>query len=560
LRGADLLSYFDGRAPIWRDILGTTIPRRDIVSTLREQLESQPHEKPTLILLSGASGEGKTTALLQIAADLVLGVNSWQVLWHHDTSAPFPTDLIASLPATGQWLIVSDDAELISNRLLDASRELSGAGRSNVHFLVCSRDTDWHASGADSMPWGSYTTMVRANLRGVSESDAMAIVGAWSSMGKEGLGSLAGVPIEIAAGHFAEAARSEAEAGHEGSLFGALLQVRRGTHLRDHVETLLLRLGDYRPARFDLQEAFSLIAALHAEDLLILTKEILAKALGVSVVDLRRKVLVPLGDEAAIATTGRHVFTRHRAIAVAAVELLADRFGVDLDAVYERLQAAALEVGLSGVFVPSFDKWRFLGGHFFLKGDPILGIRLGKMALAAEPGNPFLINKLSQMYRESGDSAAATQIYRQVSPTQPTRAYFLEWGLAEAGVGNQGVAARIIGYSLSDKCTLQPPDMDQAMMSLSSLNHVFSKLHERYGSDGYATASAAASELIRRIDQVRGRGSVVGSADSDDIHRLVQQLQGGILAGTAQEEYHPSSSSLPVAPTVMLAGLVRLVS
>lgn len=115
--------------------------------------------------------------------------------------------------------------------------------------------------------------------------------------------------------------------------------------------------------------------------------------------DLRKRVLTPLGDEAAVATTGRHVFIRHHAIARTAVELLSEKLSIDLDAIYERLEASALFVGLSGTFVPNFNQWRYLGSHFFEKGDTVLGIELARMAMTTDPGNPFVIDKLSKMYR-----------------------------------------------------------------------------------------------------------------------------------------------------------------
>jgi hypothetical protein len=380
-------------------------------------------------------------------------------------------------------------------------------------------------------------------------------------MGSEGLGSLAGVPLESAALQLAQAARSEAEAGHEGSLFGALLQVRRGPHLREHVETLLLKLGQYRQGPFDLREAFAFIAAMHAQDLLILTKEILAKALSISPVDLRRKVLTPLGDEAAIATTGRHVFTRHRAIALAALELLTDRFSVDLDNLYERLEAAALFEGLGGTFVPSFDKWRYLGGHFFSQGDPVLGIKLGRMALAAEPGNPYLVNKLSKMYRDSGDPDAAIGIFRNTTPVHPRRSYFLEWGVAEMAVGNLGVAARLVGFSLSDKAEYQPPDLDQALMSLKCLGSIFARLSESYGAAEFSTARGAAEELVTRASQVQeSTGGRTGSPSTAQTGPLIEQLRSGLQLAHAQSERAPISEIVEDGDRMTFEHLRRLLN
>jgi hypothetical protein len=67
------LTSFDGRLPNWQDAVNPLLPKRDIVRTLENQLkESIRRRQSSFTLVTGASGEGKTTVLMQTAASLAL--------------------------------------------------------------------------------------------------------------------------------------------------------------------------------------------------------------------------------------------------------------------------------------------------------------------------------------------------------------------------------------------------------------------------------------------------------------------------------------------------------
>jgi hypothetical protein len=363
LTDEQVLSYFDGRAPIWREALAPQIPRREIVHKLVNDLETaRREEKLSVILLTGAAGEGKTTALLQTVCDLVNSNTDWRILWRYDPIAPLPSEFLARLPSNGIWLVVSDDAEVITRRVFEAAQALNLAGRKNVHFFLCCRDTDWNAVGGENLDWKHYVLFVKESLRGLSPGDARQVVTAWSAYHKEGLKALDGLKLDDAASQLLAAAKSEEISHHEGTFFGAVLQVRWGEDLKSHIDNLLHKLqvhpiGGGRT----LKDAFAYIAALHAENLPILSKEVLAAVLQITPNDLKRIVLVKLGEEAAIATTGRLVFTRHRAIADSALQILSERFDVDLDEIYVDLIQSAIRTFLEGTYyVPNMGEWNYL--------------------------------------------------------------------------------------------------------------------------------------------------------------------------------------------------------
>ena len=138
LSNEQALSYFDGRAPIWREALAPQIPRREIVRNLVSDLETARRGGGLgVTLLTGAAGEGKTTALLQAVCDLVNRSAEWHILWRHDSDAPLPAEFIARLPQSGTWLVVSDDAEVIARRVLRRCRRSSWlVGRMSTSFYA----------------------------------------------------------------------------------------------------------------------------------------------------------------------------------------------------------------------------------------------------------------------------------------------------------------------------------------------------------------------------------------------------------------------------------------
>jgi hypothetical protein len=283
------VSFFDGRAPIWREALAPQIPRREIVGKLVTDLENARQEGGLRVtLLTGAAGEGKTTALLQIVSDLVNSSPDWHVLWRHDTNAPLPAEFVSRLPDDGTWLIVSDDVEVIARRVFDSVQALKLSGKKNTQFLICCRDTDWKAEDVERLPWNQNTTFVTETLRGLTQVDAEKVVSAWALFGKKGLKTLDGLELEGATTQLLAAARSEEANSGEGSFFGAVLQVRWGEELKNHIDSLLRKLEKKNiSSGKTLLDAFAYISAMHAENLQILSREVLAGVLAIPLQELK---------------------------------------------------------------------------------------------------------------------------------------------------------------------------------------------------------------------------------------------------------------------------------
>lgn len=218
----DLLFFFDGRVPNWKYTTSNLIPKRSIVHELKQDLEASAKDSNiSFYLLLGAGGEGKSTVVQQVIYELLNSENEWNILWHEDLETPLGKSFLSGLPkSSGNWLIVSDEADAIVSDIFQSVQFLHRQGRNYVHFLACCRDTDWLAAGGNKLPWREYINFVERRLRGLSFEDALLIVESWGRCGQEGLGQLKDFSEEEAAMRLSEAARSEEKLESEGAFLG----------------------------------------------------------------------------------------------------------------------------------------------------------------------------------------------------------------------------------------------------------------------------------------------------------------------------------------------------
>jgi hypothetical protein len=393
--------------------------------------------------------------------------------------------------------VVTDEADQVAKELFDIVTLLKQRGRGDVHFLIASRDTDWIAAKAYADNWWGQSDFQEEKLRGLDEPDADKIVKAWEAFGKAALGRLASLGHIEAVNSLIEAAREEAKSS-QGSFLGAMLTVRFGDDLREHLKLLLQRLGA-RAILGDktLLDAMAYVAAIHSADLEILSRPVLACALGCSLKDLKRHVLLPLGEEAAATTTSQFVFTRHRRIASTVLDVLSNAFGEDTDRLYEELAGAALDAYSAGEYVPELSGWRHnLPDRLSSLGRDDLAVRVSRAVLRREPSNTKTMVKLAQHYREANSLEEAVALFRDYSGGDPhDRAFFYEWGISEGQSGNQVGGLWLSTYALSDESALAPPDNKHAVMVLTGLCGILDQLYSSYNDPRFLEARAAAAIL-----------------------------------------------------------------
>ena len=342
---AAMISYFDGSLPTWPLILARGMNARRIVERvvgrLRAVHDNPP--KPTVVLLTGAGGEGKSTAILQIAATLVAEEDQqWTCLHRYSTAATLPENLFERLPAIAGhvWIVLIDDADNVGTSILSSLSRLGP--RTDVHFLLASRDAEWQLKRLVPGMWQPVADFHPESLIGVDDEDARRIVAGWRAWGDEAMGLLHGQSEERAAVALAGHAREFAARPAEGALLGALLITRQGEDMRTHVRTLVNGLSRRRVLNaFSLLDIYAMVAAMHAENLLYLSRWVLARGIGCEIDDLERVALNVLRLEAMLDSGDTYVLTRHRRIAETACAVLRED-GYDVDRWYAFLARSAL--------------------------------------------------------------------------------------------------------------------------------------------------------------------------------------------------------------------------
>jgi len=550
------------------DILSKKIPQRvivaDLVSTIGQGLGAR---SPQITLLLGPGGEGKSTAFLQTLWELSRR-NLCKVVWRAGVDRGLPSSYVTGIGADSEpWLFASDEADSLVQDVYQAVK--ATGGRQNVHFFLTCRDTDWIANHGDSYLWSDVANLVEWRIRGLDYADAKAIVAAWGEFGSRGLGKLSGIEPGEAAQKLFDAAKLEAGTT-DGALLGAMLRVRVGLALKDHVAALMARLERREIQGYpgkSLLDAFALIAVPHAYNLLFLSKPILARALGVDETKLRRRVLGPLGEEAAAAAFGQYILTRHRAIAEAALDMLVNRFHFDAEDILVDLVRAAVGLAAEGVLVPDIAQWRFLSTRMFEQGNRELGARLAAAALTADPRNSFLAVKLSQLHREAGQPEQSVEVFRSsIHRAQGNRAFFTEWATSEGFVGNAAVSVWLKAVSIADATEMRPPDIKDTYLGLVGCAISFNVLFERYRKSEFLAAAVASVNLCLRLPSLpeRTRELLVLELEKSRSYgdaslrpnQYIEAFEGGVELAYDQREVE-LPPSIPVPRKMTFAALKR---
>ncbi|WP_295426782.1 metallophosphoesterase [uncultured Thiodictyon sp.] len=521
LTAGEVLRYFDGALPTWRHAVCAGIPRRHRVAELVQSFEKAREKRAgcALQLIRAAGGEGKSTLLLQAAADLVR-TGHWTVLWRGDADVALPVSDLSALATGHCWLIVADDAENLVPALDGAASLLSAAGRTNVHFLLAARDVDWIAAQ------GSTTALadrldVRDDLllQGISKQDAKAIVGAWEAQGEAGLKRLAKSARNKRADLLFKAVRNASVGSDDGSLFGALLHVRFDeSGLRAHLAHLMHRLRDMpiEGSTATLLDALLPVAACHAVEIPGIDERVLADLIGVPRGQVHTRVVKRLGAESTAVHSAGHVLTRHIDVARAIVVEAERSLEIDLGEVWASIIRQNVKTSLDvHVHSASFSPIVHIGPRL-AKALPELLSAKRRHAIAAAAARAAVEGKsdwlscvvnLGKTYRNAGNYDTAAGLFRQELFAAPVkvdyelniRGYWYEWGVCEGLAATERTAdAWLQGLSLSDHLNPAPITLERIKLSCAGLGVAFGKLAGREGQNTFALARRAAAWLGER--------------------------------------------------------------
>lgn len=377
-------------------------------------------------------------------------------------------------------------------------QELSNRDRNDISFIICSRDIDWRASKAHEFPWHSISDFKRLTVSGLTSNDADTLVRYWTSFGQNALGKLADYDHHMAVAKLLEAAQKESLVA-DGALLGALLKVRFGDGLDDYIRSLLLRLASQKATgACSLLHAFAYIAVIQNLELECLSRQVLAEVLYCSSSEVNSRVLPQLGMESAISSDGLFIMTRHREIAGRAVALLQD-FDVDCDQLVLHLVNAVRSIMIKGEFLPEINMWHYaLPDKLKSIGKAGLAIEIIRIFHKTQPANPYLLVKLSSLYREFGDPQSATNLFRNSDHLQNSknlRVMLLEWGQAEAKARNPALGISLMLLSVADFVRVAPPSYTDLKIFFEITPVYLEILYSQFPRSEVSEAIIAASAL-----------------------------------------------------------------
>ena len=509
LTTSQLEKFFKGVAPSWPDALSNKIPRREKVDEIFRKITALSESAaPKVITLLGAGGEGKSTIMLQVACDLVQKTSNWKIIWHQNAEGPLPVNDIANLPIihNSPWLIVSDYASSIVRDVHKCLFEHLN-GRKDVHFLLCDRTADWRAEGGDSLVWKN--SLEKILLRGLSMKDASQIVDAWDTANQ--LEQLKDIPADGRAERLVELATRESNES-EGAFIGAMLRARKGGEFENHIKNLLDALEKIEikglPAGIKLVDIFAHIAFMHTDGFDFLSKAVLAEAFNCKLDEVRRNIIVPLGEEAVITTAGkfdRYIQTRHLAIAETSAQLLHRDYGFDRIEIYTRLLQASRQTWRNfDMSDDEWNRWAKLPILFFERHDRELSFRLAKVLrdLPTERNNPVFVVDHAHLYRMAEQYTESIRVFRDApNYISRDRVFYNEWGLAEQRAKNYHLSVWLLGISIADGISNEKErevKIDRANMALRAMTESIKQQQTLLPADIHAVTLKSIAQLGRR--------------------------------------------------------------
>lgn len=502
-----MVQFFDGILPTWRLALARGVQPRAVAERLANRLRAVHGDgtKPEVVLLAAAGGEGKSTAVLHAAAALVEDTyQAWTCLHRQAANAELPEDTFQKLPALPghAWVVVIDDADNIGPAILAAVKKIGA--RTDVHLLLAARDTEWQVKRLVPGMWQPVADFHTELLAGLDREDARRIVASWIAWGDAAMGKLKGRSegdaITALLGH----ARDFATRREDGELLGALLVTRQGEDMREHVRTLVNGLGRNPAIKiYGLRDIYAMVAALHAENQLYLSRSVLAFALGCDIDELERRALLPLRREAMLDSGDTYVLTRHRRIAEAACAVMRED-GDNIDQWYTFLtRAALLDFTKNYSRNPDIQRWNVeLANHFVDKGQRWWPIArsVAKAAFEAAPNDGFLLTAYSSVLRRTERAAEAMAALKATSERFRNRRDVLyEWSTVAGAVGDHGLNSWLGGRTLADGGPLEPR---QCKLSLAGLGVAFRELFATSQEKAFAKAQAASGQLGLRMPEL----------------------------------------------------------
>lgn len=484
--------FFDGAEPTWRVALDPLVP----TLALSRQIERKFRETQQLIVAGiGPMGEGKSLAIRQFAARMAQESGA-RILWREPGTRLIVDEI---LTAADKWTepltLVTDDGDLIIEDLVSLNARCRQTARTDIRVVLVASEREWRNAGGFRWRLEDYALVPTTAL---TVEDAQLIVDAWSTVEGSGLGALSNVPEEKRA----IALRKSSLHLHRdegGSLIGAMLSVRFADTLQSRVENLLGRLDRHQIGPDStLADAFLTVCLLHCTCALNklgaqpASLRVLAAASGLPIDSARYLITDPLGREAAVSLQGEQVWSRHPAIAEAAVTVSRRRDPQEIARVIVSLVRGAIHLAPEN---SSLDPDIYAAAYLskFLQDGPEAVLAASEACAAAPRRLSYVASRMAALRRagQTEDAfAVGTEAWtnpKEWIDPEGLPVFLLEWGTDAGMTARPGLNVLLAAMA---PMAHERPKPKIALQSLLGQGVGFAALHTQTKADAYASALA----------------------------------------------------------------------
>ncbi|MGW0414445.1 P-loop NTPase [Streptomyces collinus] len=505
----EIESCFDGREPGWRDALDARIPRLSVVGKLTGDMHRCLNGTidKRVVAAVGPMGEGKSIALRQAAVDLVRRRDDITVFWREHRT-PLEVRTVLSVPERPghHILLVTDQGADFINELRQLMAACEEEGRRDIRVLLTAQSREWRSLGG-FRHLAHYTKAVSSF--GLEDRDCEALVQAWEGLGV--LGELAKTPQDERVGALLSLSRAN-YGRQDSSLVGAMLQLRYGPLLREHVRNLLDRLADHPAVETtSLVQCFLMIALLHVaynfenEKCSPLSLRVLGRVVGLEDDYLvEEAVAAPLGREAAVSEAEHGLWIRHRSIAEAALFISGERNPGELAELIRKLVTAAVELSKeTSEFPDDLYAAAYLcrglshrdNRHLKLENEAVAAARA---AVAAAPRRLSFRTALMMTLRVTGRRDQALDVGQEtcrelesMSDRESDVTFIQEWGTLAGQDGKYSLNALLDAVAVH-----RSRDPQHIISGLLKMGLALTELHRSTGEAVFLDALRAAVGLL----------------------------------------------------------------
>ncbi|HQK14880.1 MAG TPA: hypothetical protein PLJ78_13165, partial [Anaerolineae bacterium] len=418
-----LADFYNGTRPNWANIAHADDAPRDLLDRLLDFVcAAQPEQRAAV--LTGLSGEGKTTLLMRLAWKASQA--GFLVLWRHYGTVEAPYE--KPFQGTRRVLIFMDDLPYVD----ELPRLMSDLNESGLPFVLLgtARTHEWANSPlrtetARLAAWQEFT------LERLTPKEAQRLLQTLEE--RKALGTLADKSPSARLDYLLDRLQAD------GQLLPALLTACKGKGFDAILEDFFSRMeGRWGAEKTDfLLRGYAGIALVHRFGFWT-SRPLLARFLDVAEPALAPRLIAPLRGELTDITEAeqRRLYTRHPWIAERALGLLCGhRLPEEIDLYADLFHA--LSVLLAETSRPEERKLLTkLPLAFKYRGDWATARRLFPLASAADPKHAPVWQAWALLEKEQGEIAKARELFARASAADPKHApVWQAWALLEKEQG-----------------------------------------------------------------------------------------------------------------------------